>query len=190
MGTEGERIRAEKEAPFVKKILDPTKPSEKEVEMHNLTHLPFRNWCPHCVRAKGKDMDHRRVGDKQRGLPEFSFDYCFPGNELGYKLTVLVGTERGTGMKMATVLPAKGSSGKFAADKVLEFLAECGHQAGDIIIKTDQENAINFLVKDIVLERGDERGCRTIVEESPVASSGSNGGVEGPFKPLRVKSVP
>ena len=93
-------------------------------------------------------------------------------------MTVLVGTERGTGMKMATVLPAKGSSGKFAADKVLEFLAECGHQAGDIIIKTDQENAINFLVKDIVLERGDERGCRTIVEESPVASSGSNGGVE------------
>ena len=35
-----------------------------------------------------------------------------------------------------------------------------------------------FLVKDIVRERGDEKGCRTIVEQSPVASSGSNGLVE------------
>ena len=70
--------------------------------MRNLTHLPFQNWCPHCVRAKGKDMDHRKVGDKQRGLAEFAFDYCFPGNELGYKLTVLVGRERTTGMSTAT----------------------------------------------------------------------------------------
>ncbi len=68
---------------------------------------------------------------------------------MGYKLTVLVGTDRGTGMKMAMVLLNKGSSVKFAADKVLEFLAECGHQSGDNIIKTDQENAINYLVKDI-----------------------------------------
>jgi hypothetical protein len=32
VGTEGERIRAEKEAPFARRILDPLKPSEKEVE--------------------------------------------------------------------------------------------------------------------------------------------------------------
>jgi hypothetical protein len=114
----------------------------------------------------------------ERGLAEYSFDYCFPGNEMGYKLTVLVGRERTTGMSMAAVLPSKGSSGKFAADKVMEFLAECGNMAGDIIIKSDQEAAIAYLIKDIVLERGDEKGCRTIVEESPVGSSGSNGIVE------------
>ncbi len=53
MGTEGGRIKAEKEAPFVQRILDPLKPTEKEVEMHSLTHWPFRNGCPHGVRAKG-----------------------------------------------------------------------------------------------------------------------------------------
>ncbi len=106
------------------------------------------------------------------------------------KLTVLVGMERDAGMKMATVLPTNGPSGKFAADKVLGFLAERSHQSGDSIIKTDQENAINYLVKDIALERGDEKGCHTIVEESPVASSASNGGLKGPFKPLRAKSAP
>ena len=56
---------------------------------------------------------------------------------MGYKLTVLVGRERVTGMSMAAVLPSKGSTSKSAADKVMEFLAECGSQSGDIIIKTD-----------------------------------------------------
>ena len=92
-GAIGERIKAEKDADRVKSITDPRKPTEKEVEDHNRTHLPYRNWCPHCVRAKGKDLDHRKAVTEERGLAEYSFDYCFPGNELGYKLTVLVGRE-------------------------------------------------------------------------------------------------
>ena len=31
----------------------PVLTSEAEVEQHELTHLLFRNWCSHCVRAKG-----------------------------------------------------------------------------------------------------------------------------------------
>ena len=30
----------------------PVKPSAAEVENHMVTHLPFRDWCPHCVRGK------------------------------------------------------------------------------------------------------------------------------------------
>ena len=33
-------------------------PSVAEVEQHELTHLPFRNWCRHCVGAKGKESPH------------------------------------------------------------------------------------------------------------------------------------
>ena len=29
-----------------------SRPSEEEVEMHNLTHLPFQPWCEHCVAWK------------------------------------------------------------------------------------------------------------------------------------------
>ena len=36
-------------------------PSESEVEQHELTHLPFRNWCRHCVRAKGKESPHHEA---------------------------------------------------------------------------------------------------------------------------------
>ena len=60
----------------------------------------------------------------------------------------------------------------------MEYFGECGNQFGDIIVKTDQEPAIKCLVKDIVLERGEELGNKTIVEESPVGSKGSNGVAE------------
>ena len=81
-------------------------------------------------------------------------------------------------MTMATVVPMKGSSGMFAVDKALDLMIECGSGCGDVIVKTDQEPAIEYLVKDIVEARGDEKGSRTIVEESPVKSKGNNGVVE------------
>ena len=46
---------------------------------------------------------------------------------------------------------------------------------GKIIVKTDQEASIKYLVDDIVERRSEGR---TICEESPVQSSGSNGVVE------------
>ena len=102
---------------------DPRRPSEQEVEDHCLSgHLPYRNWCYHCVRGRGRDLDHRKGIEEERGLSEFSFDYCFPGDEFGFKLTILAGSERATGMKMATVVPEKGSSGRFSAGKCLEFM--------------------------------------------------------------------
>ena len=113
-GFEAGRVDASEGGNFVRKMVDARLPTEEEVANHELTHLPYRNWCPACVKAKGKDLDHRGAVDKERKLSEYCFDYCFPGDEFGYKLTVLVGTERLTGMKFATAVPTKGSSGKFA----------------------------------------------------------------------------
>ena len=36
------------------------KPSPKEVEEHNVTHMPFRSWCPFCVKGKAKDESQKR----------------------------------------------------------------------------------------------------------------------------------
>ena len=99
---------AEKEDWLLKRVADPRKPTEQE------DHVPYR------VKAKGKDLDHRKAVDGERGLNEYSFDYSFPGAELGYRLTVLVGHERTSGMTMATVIPSKGGSGKFMTDRVMK----------------------------------------------------------------------
>jgi hypothetical protein len=76
---------------------------------------------------------------------------------------------------MATTVPMKGSIGRFSIDKVLEFMEVVGDGATTIVIKTDQEPSIKCLVEVLVAAREDGR---TVVEESPVKSSGSNGIVE------------
>ena len=67
---------------------------------------------------------------------------------------MLVGRERVTGMTMASVVPVKGTSGQFAAMKVLDFIKECGAAETESILKTDQEPAIEALMADVVKTRG------------------------------------
>ena len=87
-------------------------------------------------------------------------------------MTILVGRERVGGMCMATVVPTKGTNGVFELNKILEFMKQCGDEATDIVVKTDQEPAIKILMEQ--LTQGRPEG-RTHIEESPVGSSGSNG---------------
>ena len=46
---DGEELTAVHEARVPQTLGPLDKPTEKEVEEHYLTHLPFRNWCPVCV---------------------------------------------------------------------------------------------------------------------------------------------
>ena len=87
-----EKIKIPREKEVIRKIADPMLPTKSEVDMHNVMgHTPFRSWCPICVKAQGRDWDHGKDGGRERKLPEYSWDYCFPGNEFGYKWTVLGG---------------------------------------------------------------------------------------------------
>ena len=138
--------------------------------------MPYRKSCLECVKAKGKDFDQRGAVDKERKLSDYCFDYCFPRDEFGNKVAVFVGAERLTGMKFAIAAPAKGSSGKFAVDRGLGFIAEVGDLGGEIEIKNDQEPSIQYFIKDFFVESRESR--RSILEESPAKSVGSNGVVE------------
>ena len=51
-------------------LAQPSQPTAREVSEHNLTHLPFRAWCRHCIRGKGLTAAHRRlVDDLGRRVP-------------------------------------------------------------------------------------------------------------------------
>ena len=69
----------------------------------------------------------------------------------------------------------KGSEGMFMLERTLSFVAEAGDMEGRIVVKSDQELAVKRLVKDLAEEWTEGR---TVIEESPVGSSGSNGVVE------------
>ena len=45
----------------MKKLIDPKLPTKAEVEAHEMTHLPFRNWCRHCIKGRGIEAGHRKA---------------------------------------------------------------------------------------------------------------------------------
>eukprot|EP00973_Karenia_brevis_P071509 9936285-Karenia_brevis.AAC.1 len=76
---------------------------------------------------------------------------------------------------MATTVPQKGGRGMFAVDKCLDFIHEHGDAKVDILAKSDTEEAMKLLVRSIQEERNESK---TVVEEVPKGSKGSNGVVE------------
>jgi hypothetical protein len=56
------------------KLNDPKEPSAEERRIHEMTHLPFRSWCRHCVRGRGKEAAHRTQPKGGGYLHELHFD--------------------------------------------------------------------------------------------------------------------
>ena len=52
----------------------PKEPAPSERELHNLTHLQHRRWCPACVSAKADESPRDQHKDK---LPAIQIDYMF-----------------------------------------------------------------------------------------------------------------
>ena len=158
-----------------KKMADPKLPSELEIAEHEMTHLPFRSWCRHCVRGRGKELPHRKAEDLEGGVAEIHMDLCFPGEEDGSGgLTVLVAQDRETKMKLASAMPSK-STGNFIAKRILAFMREVGCEHGVVTIKSDQEPAMKAIVSEVGRLRAAAGGGRMTVEMSPVGQSQSNG---------------
>ena len=84
-GDQGSQGEATEEEPEEARAMTappiPCTPSLKEVLEHRITHLPFRSWCPHCVRGKGRNDRHTRSGQKgiDLGVPKLVSDYFYIG---------------------------------------------------------------------------------------------------------------
>ena len=46
--------KEEEEAQNGKGVTKPREPTRKEWDEHMLTHIPYRNWCPFCVKGRGR----------------------------------------------------------------------------------------------------------------------------------------
>jgi hypothetical protein len=98
----------------------PYTPTETERQLHNLTHLPYRDWCTHCVNGKGKEAQHRKLGTDR--TPTVQLDYQFitqpkrplqpdeqPDAANSHIITVLVAVATLTGLALEAVVNSKGS---------------------------------------------------------------------------------
>ena len=161
-----------------RKMLSPTMPKTEEVEEHDKTHLPYRNWCRHCVRGRGREMSHQACHDEP-SMTELHIDFEFLGEEddPGKAVPVLVAGERASRMTLAAAVPRK-STGTYIARRLVAFMREIGCELGDMIVKSDQEPAIMAIVTEVGRVRAASGSGRYVVENSPVGSSSSNGVIE------------
>ena len=93
-GEEGRIIKGQK-ATYV--------PSKEEWDVHMRSHIPFRRWCPFCVKGRCKSGAHlkskKSEEDKEREVAVISVDYLEPKSKEGKKegidsLPILGGIDR------------------------------------------------------------------------------------------------
>ena len=68
----------------------PKEPTPAAREKHNLTHVPYEDWCPFCVAARRPNCNpHKRQLD-DRMQPLLLGDYAFVRNTGGDQLTPIL----------------------------------------------------------------------------------------------------
>jgi hypothetical protein len=117
-------------------------PSDKEREIHERYHIPYRSWCEICVQAKKKNIPHYSVKDK-RTFPVISMDYMFFSD----KSAVLILKDANFGGVWALVVIRKGNGGEYAATRVADIINKLGYPR--CILKCDQEPALVDVSKEI-----------------------------------------
>ena len=65
---------AEQDAEPFRVARDPKLPSQEDVECHRCSHIPFREWCRHCVHGRGRGDPHLRTAGST--IPVVGLD-CF-----------------------------------------------------------------------------------------------------------------
>ena len=147
--------------------------SKEEYDSHQLTHLPFRSWCDHCVKGKAVDDVHRPRIVPHRCEAEMGMDYFFlaMATDPQHAKAVL----HCLGFQSGAVFPAMVVKGGYpcALAVALEAIKFTGRTR--LIILSDQENAVKNLVDMI----RDSRTHETAVINTPKGSSASAGGIKG-----------
>ena len=87
---------------------DLRRPSEQERIEHEMTHLPFRSWCRHCIRRCGS-----KATEEERQVTQIHLDYMFMGDKKDAKtLAFWVARDRATRAVLSTVVPRKSTMSK------------------------------------------------------------------------------
>ena len=51
-------------------------PTQEMIDLHRITHIPYRSWCPECVEGFAREWAHRQR-ESERLVPLISCDYLY-----------------------------------------------------------------------------------------------------------------
>ena len=177
------------EGRIARPAMTPYQPSKREVDDHELTHMPYRNWCVHCNKGKAKNAPHTRGiqdDDDPNRKPIISIDYMYMEadykdkkkeqyiKDVEGKTPILVVVDSKTKAVFAHDMEEKGAN-EATMEQLENDIKELGYHGSDIIIKGDQEPSI-VAIQELIARR--RSAGNTVLENSPVGESSSNGRVE------------
>ena len=159
---------------------EPLMPSKAVVDSHNLTHWPYRSWCPHCVAARRPNSHHRRrASAARRTVPLLCADYCFVrDNEDEALATCLVCKFEPSNLMLSTVVDEKGND-ESTINRLAQYIKESGYM--HIVYRSDQEPSIRALFESAAKQLGRQID-QMVPEASSVGESQSNGRAEAAVK--------
>ena len=185
-----------KETKSVKMKKTPRQPSQREREEHDRTHLLFRDWCTHFIKAKSRNDPHKRETDVmkdeesqtkknliislqllQRKLDKMAKEEYNEALNKGERMNrpMIVIEDRDTGAIAVHMCSQKGPSDKWIVRRIGKDLEEMGFGGTRIILKCDQENPKVAVQQEVIKNRPD---VATVPRHRPVGESQSNGRVE------------
>ncbi len=125
----------------------PTEANPAEKRLHALTHLPHRDWCEVCVKARGKDTAHQqkediaRIAENVDGLEVVELDYTYMED---LKILTLYACAHHGGA--ATAVERKGPYPWIVA-WIVKRLNSMGIL--DLRLRTDPEESITALARHV-----------------------------------------
>ena len=158
-----------------KAVAAPKQPTEQEIIEHNLTHMPFRSWCPICIQGKGKaDAHQHRTSNKPIIQIDFAYLKAFKEETATPVLTAI---DIETGLCSATLVPTKAAMMDYCVNNIIAFIMETGRTSATL--QSDNEPYLKSLVQAVAAKVA---GIST--RHSPAYSSQSQGSIERAHRTL------
>ena len=199
---------AQEHARMPRILRSPLQPTPQEVEMHEATHLPYQPWCKFCVQGKCPNRQHReskRSDEDKDGVPHVFMDYMYMTSKDQEKMSpILVIKDSKSKSIFAHAVTVKGTKDNWIVKAVTEDLDSLGYGWTKVVIRSDQEPALidvknelrrarwkefDAIIEEVAKSRKantevirKDLGPTTILEESPVAESSSNGTAENAIR--------
>ena len=134
----------------------PNTPTVEEYMKHQITHYPFKSWCPICVKNAAQNNPHKSVSHV-RQTEVFGIDYMYMTSkptkeEIAHPILVIKG--RISGGVWALPVTRKGPYLSNITQRVNNIITSVG--CPKVIIKSDQEPAMIALQKEIRKELWNE----------------------------------
>ena len=132
----------------------PKGPTKEEREKHEATHLPFREWCQHCIRGRGRNKPHKKKAEEEKEgnrVSRISMDYFFMSQEeekaSQNPLMIMIDEQYGNRYMRAVGKKGLGEGNEmdWLIKDMHEELKSWGHPGGEnneLILKSDGEPAI------------------------------------------------